>query len=113
MQVADWEQGAENIPLEARDGRFVLKCNSGGEELTKLGCTAPLPEAAAAGWGLIVEPNSTYDYACSACLTTLKVERNQMPNIPTFGNAMKLQRAWNELTICVSLLRRSGKQPTG
>jgi hypothetical protein len=80
------------MPLEARDDRFVLKCGSCGEELTKLGRTAPLPEAAAAGWGLIVEPTGTYDYACSACLATFKVEHSQMPAIPTFGNAVKLRR---------------------
>jgi hypothetical protein len=64
------------MPLEAHDDRFVLKCGSCGEELTKRGRTAPLPEAAAAGWGLIVEPNGTYDYACSVCLAK-KVERGQ------------------------------------
>jgi len=40
---------------------------------------APLPEAAAAGWGLIVEPNGTYDYACSACLAKPRIERTQAP----------------------------------
>jgi hypothetical protein len=67
------------MPLEVHDDRFVLKCGSCGEELTRLGRTAPLSEAAAAGWGLIVEPNGTYDYACSACLPKATVERVQMP----------------------------------
>lgn len=81
------------MPLEVHDDRFVLKCGSCGEELTKTGGTAPLLEAAAAGWGLIVEPNGTYDYACSACLTTSKVERSQMPDIPTFDTVIKLRSA--------------------
>jgi len=59
------------MPLEAHYDRFVLRCGSCGEELTKPGRIAPLPEAGAAGWGLIVEPNGTYDYACSACLATI------------------------------------------
>jgi len=92
-QAADWEQGAENMPLEDHDDGLVLKCGSCGDELTKLGRTAPLPEAAAAGWGLIVEPNGTYDYACSACLATSKAERSRMPGIPTFGNVLKLRQA--------------------
>ena len=80
------------MPLDVDDNRFVLKCGSCGEELTKLGRTAPLAEAAVAGWGLIVEPNGTYDYACSACLAMLKVEPAQMRAIPTFDNVMKLPR---------------------
>jgi hypothetical protein len=80
------------MPLEVRDDRFVLKCGSCREELTKLGRTALLPEAAAAGWGLIVEPNGTHDYTCSACLAKPKVERGQMPEIPTLGDVMKLRR---------------------
>jgi hypothetical protein len=65
------------MPLEAHYDRFVLRCGSCGEELTKPGPMAPLPEAAAAGWGLIVEPNGTYDYACSACLAKPRIERTQ------------------------------------
>ena len=67
------------MPLEAHYDRFVLRCGSCGEELTKPGPMAPLPEAAAAGWGLIVEPNGTYDYACSACLAKPRIERTQAP----------------------------------
>jgi len=59
------------MSLEVHDDGFVLKCRSCGEELTNLGRTALLFEAAGAGWGLIVEPNGTYDYACSACLVTI------------------------------------------
>jgi hypothetical protein len=68
------------MPLEAHYDRFVLKCGSCGEELTKPGRMAPLPEAAAAGWGLIVEPNGMYDYACSACLAKPRIERTQAPD---------------------------------
>jgi hypothetical protein len=72
------------MPLEAHYDRFVLKCGTCGEELTKFGRVAPLTEAAAAGWGLIVEPNGTYDYACSTCLTKSTVERSRMSEILTF-----------------------------
>ena len=65
------------MPLEAHYDRCVLKCGSCGEKLTKLGRIAPLAEAAAAGWGLIVEPNGAYDYACSVYLAEPKVERGQ------------------------------------
>ena len=71
------------MPLEAHYDRFVLRCGSCGEELTKPGPMAPLPEAAAAGWGLIVEPNGTYDYACSACLAKPRIERTQAPDEAT------------------------------
>jgi len=81
------------MPLEAHDDRFVLKCGSCGEELTKLGRMAPLTEAAAAGWGLVVESNGTYDYACSACLAKRKVERDQTPQIAASGNVMEPWRA--------------------
>jgi hypothetical protein len=77
------------MPLEAHYDRFVLRCGSCGEKLTKPGRIAPLPEAAAAGWGLIVEPNGTYDYACSACLAKPRIERTQAPDearfIPSSG----------------------------
>jgi len=72
------------MPLEAHYDRFVLKCGTCGEELTKFGRVAPLTEAAAAGWGLIVEPNGTYDCACSTCLTKSTVERSRMSEILTF-----------------------------
>jgi hypothetical protein len=67
----------KNMPLEVHYNRCVLKCGSCGEELTKLSHMAPLAEAAAAGWGLIVEPNGAYDYACSVCMAKPKVERGQ------------------------------------
>jgi hypothetical protein len=65
------------MPLEVHYNRCVLKCGSYGEELTKLSHMAPLAEAAAAGWGLVVEPNGAYDYACSVCMAKPKVERGQ------------------------------------
>jgi hypothetical protein len=71
----------KNMPLEAHYDRCVLKCGSCGEELTKLGRMAPLAEAAAAGWGLIVEPNGAYDYACSVCLAKPKAARGQTLDI--------------------------------
>ena len=78
--------------LETHYERSVLKCGSCGEELTKLGRMAPLAEAAAAGWGLIVEPNGRYDYACSACLAKPNLERGQTPEIAAFGDIIKASR---------------------
>jgi hypothetical protein len=75
------------MPLETQYDRFVLKCGSCGEELMKIGRMAPLPEAAAAGWGLIVELNGTYDYVCSMCLAKSTVECGQMSEIPTFARS--------------------------
>jgi hypothetical protein len=69
------------MPLEAHYDRCVLKCGSCGEELTKLGRMAPLAEAAAAGWGLIVEPNGAHDYVCSVCLAKPKAARGQTLDI--------------------------------
>lgn len=65
------------MPLKAHCNGFVLKCDSCGEELMKTGHMAPLAEAAAAGWGLIVEPNGMYDYVCSTCLAKSKVDCSQ------------------------------------
>ena len=80
------------MPLEAHYDRFVLRCGSCGEKLTKPGRIAPLPEAAAAGWGLIVEPNGTHDYACSACLAKPRIERTQAPDEATGSSPAKGRR---------------------
>jgi hypothetical protein len=87
------DEGQKTMPLETHYDCFVLKCDSCGEELTKLGRVAPLAEAAAAGWGLVVEANGTYDYACSTCLSKPKVERNRTPQIAASGNVMGPWRA--------------------
>ena len=86
-RIGDEDQ--KTMPLEAHDDRFVLKCGSCGEELTKLGRLAPLPEAAAAGWGLVVESNGTYDYVCSACLAKPKVDCNQTLQMAASGNVVE------------------------